>query len=474
MERTQINEFICGLNYKPEEVLKFTGESVGNVTPKSGSTVNGKYIVVNRKKCNMTGNFDIAVPTTNLNITYPGALVLANSKLIDGNPQPFAAKRGAVTLTLDLPGMTNEASCVVSDATYSNVLSATNEILNKWYAKCGGKYQIPANMSYVSSLVYDEKSLQLKFGCDASFFKQKLGIDFDAISNKKKSVYLLEYKQVFYTASVNSFAEPADAFAESVTVKELKDGGINNENPIAYIGNVAYGRQVFVKFESSERAQNLSALVDAAVSKDGVTITPDIAAKFSNVMKNTNVSIVALGGTPVDIRNATLSQDTTAINAAILNNVELSEANPAFPLNYKVVFLKHNITATFGGSTEYIEETYEEYSSGEIHLKHDGAYVAKFNVSWDEITGISEAGEEKMVHRNWDQNDKNKTAGFKTVITLNGNCRNINIKAQGKTGLVWDPWHTPLDKKDLALVPKREIRISGTTLNQKASCNPDN
>lgn len=472
MERTRINESIRGLQYDPAQILAFKGNSVGNVTPKSSSNSNGKYIVVTRKKCTINGDFDVAVPSANLNVTYPGAVLLANSKLIDGNPQPLAAKRGAVTLTLDLPGMTSEASRVIPEASYANVLSATNDILNKWFAQYGGKYQIPANMSYVNSLVHDEKSLQLKFGCDVGFLKQKLGIDFEAIASKKKSVYLLEYKQVFYTASVNPFSEPADAFGEGVTVDDLRFNGMGDANPPAYVGNVVYGRQVFVKFESSEKAQELSAMLDAAVSKSGVTITPEISAKFGNVMKNTNVSIVALGGTPVDIKNATLSQDTTAINAAIMNNVELSEANPAFPLTYKVVFLKDNSVATIGGSSEYVEETYEEFATGEIHLKHGGAYVAKFHVSWDEITGYDGNGKEQTARRNWDQNDKNKTAGFKTVITLGGNCRNINIKAQGKTGLIWDPWHTPLDKKGLALVPSRIVEIGGTTLNQKAKCTP--
>lgn len=467
-----INETVYSLNYKPEQVLAFKGNTVGNVEPKTGTLSNGKYIVVNREKRTISGNFDTAVPNSNLDVTYPGATLLANSKLVDGNPQALVAKRGPVTLTLDLPGMGNEATRQIPEGSYELVRGATNDILNDWYARCGGKYQVPANMTYKSDLVYDEKSMQLKFGCTAAFARQSLGIDFDAIAKKSKAVYLVEYKQVFYTASVKPFAHPSDAFDPSVTAEQLGYSGMNNDNPPAYVGNVVYGRQVFVKFETTSNSCELAAMLKAAITVKGVTITPEISAKFGSVMKNTHVSIIALGGTPLDIKNAALSTDTTAINNAILNNVELSAQNPAFPLNYKVVFLKDNKPAILCGNSEYIEETYSEYSNGEIHLRHDGAYVADFNVSWDKITGYDSKGNPVVKRENWSNNDKNVTAGYSTVIALDGNCRNINIRARGKTGLAWEKWRTSLDKKGLALVPKRTIKIWGTTLNQKSSCDP--
>lgn len=473
--RTRINEAIYGLNYKPEQILAFNGNTVGNVEPKSGEMDGNNYIVYTRTKQTMKNDsFDVAVPSANLDVTYPGATLLANSKLVDGKPQTLAGKRGAVTLTINLPGMTEDGTRVIPEASYANVLSATNSILNQWYDKCGGKYQIPANMSYNSSLVHDEKSLQLKFGCNVGFLQQKIGIDFNAIASKKKSVFLVEYKQVFYTASVTPFSEPADAFDPSVSVELLRNNGMNDDNPPAYVGSVVYGRQVFVKFESTAKAQDLSAMLNAAVSVRGVDISPAIEGKYKNVIENTRVSIVAMGGTPLDIKNAALSKDADSINNAILNNVELSPQNPAFPLTYKVVFLKDNKTADFCGTTEYVEENYETLSSGEVYLNHDGAYVAEFYVSWDEITGYDEKGNPITKRVNWNKNGDNLTAGFSTVIALSGKCRNINIKAQGKTGLVWEPWRTSIDKKGLALVPKRTVKIWGTTLNQKSSCDPNN
>lgn len=55
------------------------------------------------------------------------------------------------------------------------------------------------------------------------------------------------------------------------------------------------------------------------------------------------------------------------------------------------------------------------------------------------------------------------------MIPFGGNVRKINLKGQGATGLVWDPWHTPFDRTNMPLVPKMSLELTGTTLNQKAT-----
>lgn len=467
-----VNEAVASLDYDAEEVLAFEGNAVGSVTPKSGVDCGDAYVVVTREAQMVASDFDLAVNSANLDVTYPGALLLANSKLFDDEPQSLTVDRGSVVLTLDLPGMTQEGTRVVSEASYANVSSAMNDTLDKWYAQYGGKFQMPANMSYVGAPVRDEKSLQLQLDCNVSFLKQVLPIDFDAVASRKKSAYIVRYKQVYYTASIDAFTEPADAFGDAVAVDDLYTAGMSDENPPAYVKRVTYGRDVYVVFESSAREQDLIALVEASMSKSGMTITPEVNRQYGDVIENTKVSVVAFGGYPEHVAPVALNQDTAWIRSIILNNVELSADNPAFPLSYEIAFLKDNSVAQCSGSSEYVVETYEEHAPGTICLEHSGAYTARFTVSWDEITGYDGEGNEMTVRREWDQNDEDKTAGFKAAITLAGNCCNINIKVRGGTGLVWEPWRTTLDAEGLGLVPERVVGVWGTSLNQKVSCSP--
>lgn len=473
INKEEINKQIYALNYDPREILKFNGTRVSNYTPKQGKTENDSYIVVTRELHDVHGDFDVAVAAGNQDVTYPGSLIFANPSLVDGKPQKLSAARRPMKLTMNLPGMTDDNSEIVEKPDYGSVLAAMNRILNRWFEENKGKYEIPADMSYKSSMVYDEKQAQLTFGCNAEYMKNKLGIDFEMLKSGKKSVFMVQYKQVFYSASVMAPESPADVFADSVTWQDLSSMGVGSKNPPAYIGNVLYGRQIYVKFESTCKAEDLEAALKLAVNVKGVNADADARIKYANVYQSTQCSLVAIGGTSKVYSGLFDSEDTTkAINAAVFENTQLTPSNLASPMTYKAVFLKDGAVADFYGMSQYVTEKSEEYKSGILNLEHTGAYVARFYINWDEITGYDKDGRPITKNVGWGENGRNKTARYTTQIALGGNVRNISIKAQGNTGLVWDKWRTSIDRSNLPMVPRRDVSIWGTTLNQKGSCNP--
>ena len=103
-------------------------------------------------------------------------------------------------------------------------------------------------------------------------------------------------------------------------------------------------------------------------------------------------------------------------------------------------------------------------TSGVIQIKHSGAYIARFNISWDEVCYNSD-GVEKTTRIYWEGNGEDKLAGFEATISLAGNCRNISILAEARTGFVFDPWHTIMEKMNIALSPNISLEVKGTTLN---------
>ncbi len=470
-----INNQIAALKYDPKQILAFEGNTVFNVKPKEGQMEDSEYIVVTRQVCTMQNEIDLAVPTTNNALTYPGALLLANSYLVDGKPQTLGAQPGRNILSVDLPGLTQDGSIGISSMTYANVKSALNQILNTWLDKYSKDYKAPAIMTYTSSLLHDEKEMQLKFGCDVGFLKDVLGMNLGTggTTGSKKCNYLVSYKQIFYTAAVQAFSEPADAFDMNTTWDDLKRLGVNDDNPPAYVGSVAYGREIYINFESDCDEKIFEEAINAAVNSEGVDIGPEENAKYKDVYKNTKFSYVIMGGrAPERVNNLNMDEtDAKKITEIIYSDMQFSKENPGVPLNYRAVFLKENEPAIINGTTQYVDETVEKFSSGELELEHTGAYVARFTVSWQEITGYDENGNEITAAKNWPENGKHKTAPYDTKIALGGNVRRINVKAEGATGLAWEPWRTSLDKKDLALGPHIHVKISGTTLNQKSSCN---
>jgi thiol-activated cytolysin len=302
--------------------------------------------------------------------------------------------------------------------------------------------------------------------------QQKLGIDFSMSKTGKKSIYIIRFKQIFYNASAERPAKPADIFAKDTTWEDIVQAGVSDKNPPLIVKNVQYGRQIFLKFESDLSSTELEATVKGSFTKDGAKVDVNASAEYKEKLSRIEVSIVALGGSAAAFKGLNLNsiEDVRKINSIIWDNTDFSRANTAAPLNYFTVFLKDGASAGVHGKTEYIAEKTECFTGGELRLEHYGWYVAQFTVSWDEISYAN--GAKTIKRKNWEQNDKDLTAPFQTTIPFKGNVRNIYIKAKGCTGLAWEWWRTSGEKVNLPLVPNRTVTIGGTTLNQTFSMSP--
>ncbi len=471
--RDKINDGIFALSYDPKKVMVFNGTTVENVDPPTDGRFDGTtYQVITREKCSYDADFDIAVPSAYNDITYPGALLVASNELLDGKPQALACEKAPIKFTINLQG-SSELS-FTTEPSYSTVLSKINETLGKWFDSHGSAWALPANFQFRSSLVYDENELALKFGCDVTYLKQKLGIDFSRKRIDKTSTYIVQFKQIFYTVSAERPAKPADVFSENTTWDDLVRAGVSDTHPPLFVANVQFGRQIFLKFESTLTETELESTVKANVTANGVQTDSSASAEYKTKLGRINVSLVVLGGSDEVYKNLTLSgvEDAQKINKIIFEHAKLSRSNPAAPLNYHTVYLKDGVSAGVHGKTEYVAEKTESFTGGEIRLEHKGGYVARFGVSWDEISYVNGTKTTRRV--TWDGSGKDRTAPFATSIPLSGNARRISIKAEGCTGLAWEWWRTSGNKPDLPLVPMRKVSISGTTLNQTFEMNPAN
>ncbi len=466
----EINDFIYGLEYDPKEVLAYDGEVIENFVSTEGEFDGDDFIVVERTKHTMSGHYDVAVPNSYRNITYPGGMLFANQDLINNAPNPLAAQRTPIKLMIDLPGLGKSNQEIIQNPDYANVSAGIDTMLDKWFAN---EQEIPAVLSCKKDILYNEKCMGIQFGLGGEYLSQELSIDFSAIDTQRSSAYLVLFKQIFYSVSVGLYDQPADAFHSSVTVTDLKNMGVNNENPPAYVQNVQYGREVYLLFESDLSSQELIAFLDATIvipdDAGNMSFNVNGSAIYRDMANKISYTLTTLGGTS-QIFTGTFNDSTMfeQVNALIVNNMKLSPSNPAYPLNYAPAFLKNNQVASINGTSEYTTTTSKKFNSGLIDLNHHGGFIARFNVNWNEISYDSE-GNSHTTSQSWNKNGDNVTAPFRTEIPLKGNARNISIKCEGKTGLVWEPWRTNLDRKDISLSKKINVDIGGTTLNQKSS-----
>ncbi|GAB6150970.1 thiol-activated cytolysin family protein [Clostridium novyi] len=455
----EIDDAIYDLKYDPRKILAFNGEAVENFTPAEGFENPDKYIVIKREKKSISDSTaDISVIDSINDRTYPGAIQLANRNLVENKPDIISCKRKPITISVDLPGMADDGRKVVTSPTYSSVKSAVNSLLDEWNTKYSSKYAIPARVSYSDSMVYSKSQLSTAFGCNFKALDKALNIDFNSIYKGEKQVMLLAYKQIFYTVSVDAPENPSDLFDDSVTLKQLKAKGLNKDNPPAYVSNVAYGRTIYVKLETTSKSLNVKAAFKALIKNQDISGNTE----YKDILNQSSFTATVLGGGAKE-HNKVITKNFDEIREVIKNNAEYSPRNPGYPISYTTTFLKDNAVATINSKTDYIETTATEYTNGKLVLDHKGGYVAQYDISWDEVN-YDKNGKEIVTHKTWDGNYKDRTSHFNTEIYLKGNSRNINVKVRECTGLAWEWWRTIIDDKNLPLVKKRTINIWGTTL----------
>ena len=456
----ELNNYLFGLNYDKLNILTRKGEALENYTNTSTKQQGNEFVVVEKVKKNLSnGSADVAI-NGNGDI-FLGALFKANQDLLENKPQQISLDRSKGRISVDLPGMVGGDSYVDANPTVSGMQEGVNTLLNRWHEKYAAKNPAPARMQYESTSAYSMNQLKAKFGSDFEKVGVNLKIDFEAVNKGEKQVEVVDFKQIYYTANFDAPKNPSDVFAPGVTVDQLKARGIDEKTPPVYVSSVSYGRQMYVKFETTSKSTELKAAINAVIK--GVPIKPE--SEWARVLKNTTVTVSIVGGN-ADGAARVVTGTVEDLKKLIQEGATFSTQNPAVPISYKTAFLKDNQVATIQSNTDYIETKVTSYKNGYLNLQHKGAYIARYYVYWDEVT-YDKDGVESIRSRQWEDNGKNRTAGFQTELQFRGNVRNIRVKIQEKTGLVWEPWRTVYNRTDLPLVQKRTIINSGTTLRPK-------
>ena len=456
----ELNNYLFGLNYDKTNILTRRGEAIENYTNTSTKQQGNEFVVVEKVKKNLSsGHADVAI-NGNGDI-FLGALFKANQDLLENKPQQISLDRSKGRISVDLPGMVGGDSYVDATPTASGMQEGVNTLLNRWHEKYAAKNPAPARMQYESTSAYSMNQLKAKFGSDFEKVGVNLKIDFEAVNKGEKQVEVVDFKQIYYTANFDAPKNPSDVFAPGVTVDQLKTRGIDEKTPPVYVSSVSYGRQMYVKFETTSKSTELKAAINAVIK--GVPIKPE--SEWARVLKNTTVTVSIVGGN-ADGAARVVTGTVEDLKKLIQEGATFSTQNPAVPISYKTAFLKDNQVATIQSNTDYIETKVTSYKNGYLNLHHKGAYIARYYVYWDEVT-YDKDGVESIRSRQWEHNGQNRTAGFQTEIQFRGNVRNIRVKIQEKTGLVWEPWRTVYNRTDLPLVQKRTIVNSGTTIRPK-------
>ena len=458
-----LSHYLAGLSYDPRVVLSVTPDgSTAAIPAKERTGSNNAVIISTKTRTSLRKNLsEVALLSPSTGVVFPGALILANEQLMDGQPTPISLARAGCTLSIDLPGLGNPSGTFVPS--YGSVQQFVNAKLEEWNAGAARDGYINAARSVLNiTQAFSSQQVSLELGFSAKWASGNASAQVSASSSSEHSVVVAYYKQVFYTVTMNTPEPAASVFADTVTTEEAM-GVFNAQNPPAYVRSVDYGRILMVKMETSsvDTSANLKGAFEQATS-GGASAGGNVDAKYASIIRNATFTVVALGGgaeTPVQLFSGAADGELRGLKEYIQRDATFRRDNPGMPIAYQVAFLKDNRFATMGFTTDYTETQSVRYPNGFVKVQHSGGYVAKFEVTWSE----ADAAGDYTQSRRWESGDK--TAGYSAQVDLPGDARNVRLKAWAATGLAWDWWgeifNVALEGPD-----NKCYRATGTTLHR--------
>lgn len=247
-------------------------------------------------------------------------------------------------------------------------------------------------------------------------------------------------------------------FDESVTVDDVRTV-VNAEHPPAYVRSVDYGRILMIKMETTSSASKVELQAALKQVTSSAEVSGTVEGKYEALVRNSKFTVVAIGGgAQTAAQFSGEEEDLKRMRAYIQADARFRRDNPGAPIGYNVAFLKDHVLATMGFTTNYIETESIRYPNGYVKVKHAGAYVARFTVTWEEPDAKGVYGP-----KSWASGEK--TVGYSQQVDLPGDARNVTILGEAATGLVWDPWGEAIN---VTLKGPSNLcyRITGTTLSR--------
>lgn len=394
-------------------------------------------------------------------VVYPGALVKLDQTLAEGMPTPIPLRRAPLRIKIDLPGLGSKGSVVVEHPTNVTVGNAIENVIEAWFleARDAHSYEPAVRAFADSKKAYTNDQISVEMGFGAQWGESWATSNLEVGSTTDNTTIVRTFKQIYYTVNIEEPSEPGAVFADDVV---LDRSMIDNAGPPGLIRSVDYGRFLIVVLNTN----NTTNTADARAAMDyvtggGVNVDAEITEKYKRILNNSRVTVLALGGNAgdsVDLFSGDMNSPE-GFSAVIRKGLTFDRRNAGFPVSYVTADLKSRQTAKMNTTAQYVMTECEEFPSGYIDVKMDGAYVGRFQVSWQEFDDDG-----KLIDKAWDS--KTKTAGYKHRINLPGDARTIRVRGIDYTGLVWEPKRTVMDRI-LPAVTNKCYRISGTTLNPR-------
>lgn len=246
-------------------------------------------------------------------------------------------EKGAVTYSMESPS-------------YSDYQNGLNFLLQQ-----NIDVEHAAFIDYTQKELFSSKQLEVAIGAEVNGAKVgELTGRVDFGKSEIKSRHLVKFIQKYFTVSVDIPDNPCSFFECLPTSIDAW-----RHSPL-YVESMTYGRIVMLLVESAKSSKELTLALDAAFNSIKVDGTIDIDIEYQNILNESTMQILIVGGDASDGLESVLDidqlatflrsggkYDSTSVNGS------LNHAALGVPISYKLRYMNDNSVAKMVLSSEY-------------------------------------------------------------------------------------------------------------------------
>lgn len=361
---------------------------------------------------------------------WPGNVV-QGADAMEGLLTPVPVELAPIIFSLSLENIAESPVGNMDDPSLSSFRAERNRIL-----RGGVTGATPASISFDITQVYSESQISIALGASVEWpGGNDITGNFNFTSGDLQTKILVDFTQAYYTIDVDTPGQPADVFADDVTVEDL-EGLLSAENPPLYVQSITFGRRVIFSIETNESLTAIQAAIEATY-QSVVSGTGEVEATLKDKINQSRISAVVLGGSAGDA-SGLVSGFEGLINY-IMRGGDYGPDSPGAPIAYKLAYLNNSVTR-MAFTTEYTEK---------ICYKNKADLKVAFNgLQW--VRG----GDEGIGDSNWEIFGELILTTPTADNAVSGNC------AGGEDILLWstiaswpdgDPQPTPSDPVEVPM-----------------------
>ncbi|CAA7194075.1 thiol-activated cytolysin family protein [Chryseobacterium potabilaquae] len=292
---------------------------------------NGKGMMGRRvKRYDYNKTFGSFTSFSRQHLLWPGSFI-QNRTFFSGNmaavPLPNE-QRNSIKVKIDAVNVNENGGGaeLIQNPDQGSVQNSLGNLLDKYF-RSGTSF--PANYKITMNAIYDDT--QMNTALDIGYtglgsLSSKLGFKF----KRNKTYFAVTLKQKYFSYSVD-----CDKPYFKGDRGWVKPNAHVNENPIV-IETVTYGRLYVLIYESDATESALSATLSALYPTTGGLLKGNLSMEHQNVLKNTNVYVKQIGGSPIH-GMAAIGNDFENVKHNILEGSVVSKDNMGAIIEYTAI-----------------------------------------------------------------------------------------------------------------------------------------